>query len=98
MPGMKWAIIFMSGRKKTTTLPTSTKSEEPYMLIFAKHKHIYDLYYNSGEIVNFSHDIQNELLMAYREAHDQYYNYNRTCPVCVAEFLTLIYRWYAKQF
>ena len=67
------------------------------MKVFAKHKHIYDLYYNSGELVNFYHDIQNELLDAYREAHDAYYNYNRTCPVCVCEFITKIYRWYEQQ-
>ena len=75
----------------------STSEEPSYIKVFAKHKHIYDLYYNSSEIVNFNHDIQNELLEAYKQAHDPYYNYNRTCPVCVAEFLTKIYRWYEQQ-
>lgn len=73
-------------------------NEEPnYLKVFAKHKHIYDFYYKSGEMVNFHHDIQDELLAAYREAKDPYYDYNRRCPACVCEFLTTIYRWYEQQ-
>lgn len=47
-----------------------------------------------GEIVNFSHDIQKEILTAYRELADPHYHYQSTCPVCVVEFLVRVYSWY----
>lgn len=49
-----------------------------------------------GEIVNFSHEIQNEILTAYRELAEPYYHYQNTCPVCVAEFLVRVYNWYSN--
>jgi hypothetical protein len=50
----------------------------------------------NGEIVNFWHDVQNEILEAYR-VEFPHYHYQRTCPVCVAEFLVKVYTWYEKQ-
>jgi hypothetical protein len=38
-----------------------------------------------------------ELLTAYRALKDPYYTYSTSCPICVAEFLNLIYRWYDKK-
>ena len=33
--------------------------------IFDKHRHYYDFYHKTGEIVNFHHDVQIELLNEY---------------------------------
>lgn len=49
-----------------------------------------------GEIVNFHHHIQAEILEAYR-SYDPYYRYENNCPVCVAEFLVIAYRWYESE-
>jgi hypothetical protein len=62
--------------------------------IFDKHRHFYDFYHKTGEIVNFNHDIQKELLNEYRRVNDAYYHYNTNCTICVIDFLNLIYRWY----
>ena len=62
--------------------------------IFDKHRHYYDFYHRTGEIVNFHHDVQIELLNEYRRVKDAYYHYNNNCNVCVIDFLNLIYRWY----
>ena len=66
--------------------------EDKHTATFARHKHYYDFYTKTGELVNFNHDVQNELLIAYRETKDKYYRYNNSCPVCVIEFLNNIYR------
>ena len=95
--GKTTAKGFTSGQSETTTFPTLTSDEPNYLKVFAQHKHIHDFYMKCGELVNFHHHIQKELLDAYREAHDPYYHYNSNCPVCVAEFLTLIYRWYEQH-
>lgn len=50
-----------------------------------------------GEIVNFSHDIQKEILTAYRELVDPHYHYQSTCPVCVMEFLVRVYSWFNQN-
>ena len=67
------------------------------MQTFARHKHIYDFYSKTGEMVNFHHDIQQELLVAYRAKVDPYYTFSNTCPVCVCDFLNQIYRWYDNR-
>jgi len=61
--------------------------------IFETHKHIYDFYLKTDEIVNLHPHIKQELLDAYR-VFDPYYFVNLNCPACVAEFLDLIYRVY----
>ena len=92
----------MRGRPKGTTskklisndsMPTKALSVKSN-LIFDKHRHFYDFYHKTGEIVNFHHDIQSELLNEYRRLKDEYYHYNTNCKVCVIDFLNLIYRWY----
>ena len=40
--------------------------------IFDKHRHFYDFYNKTGEIVNFNHDIQKELLDEYSRLKDAY--------------------------
>ena len=72
------------------------KIEEPHLQTLSKHKHIYDLFVSSGTVVGFTHDIQTEVLNAYR-VHDPHYHYNHNCPACVAEMISIIYRWYLKQ-
>ena len=61
-----------------------------------KHKHFYDFYIKTRELVNFYPHIQLELLNVYRTEVDPYYHYNKNCGECVKNFLTLIYKWYAK--
>ena len=75
----------------------STKEDPGYLKVFAQHKHIYDMFSRSGEMVNFYPHIQAELLQAYREAEDAHYSYSSNCPACVAEFLVKIYQWYDKK-
>ena len=71
--------------------------EKAVIEIFDKHRHFYDFYHKTGEIVNFNHDIQKELLDEYRRVKDEYYHYNTNCTICVIDFLNLIYRWYDIQ-
>ena len=87
----------MSGRKKSIQSKQLTSAEELHLHIFAAHRHFYDFFTKTGELVNFSHEIQNDLLNAYKELHDPYYHYVRTCPVCVVDFLNTIYRWYDNR-
>ena len=86
----------MSGQKKNTTLQKSTNADTPHLAVFAKHRHFYDFFDKTGELVNFHAEIQEELLTAYRYLFDTYYHYQRTCAACVAGFLTLAYRQYLK--
>ena len=58
-----------------------------------KHKHYFDLLERSGELINFNHDVQNELLNVYRLEVDANYHYNRSCGECVKEFLKIVYKW-----
>lgn len=85
---------YTNGQLKTTPLKTLTSEEEKHLKTFAEYRHIYEFFQKTGEMVNFYHTIQHELLQAYRGLFDPYYNYSNTCPACVAEFLTLIYRQY----
>ena len=84
----------MSGQKKSTTLQTLITGEEQHLQTFADHKHIWEFFQKTGEMVNFHLHIQHELLGAYRALFDPAYDYLKTCPACVAEFLTMAYRRY----
>lgn len=86
-----------NGQQQTTTYLKSTKEENKHLTTLSKHKHFYEFYMGCGEIVNFSHEIQNEILTAYRELADPNYHYQNTCPVCVAEFLVRVYNWYNQN-
>lgn len=85
-----------SGQKKSTTSTPPINNEEKHLQTLLKHKHIFDLYEKTGEVVSFSHEVQNEVLEAYR-VYDPHYHYQRTCPVCVAQFLNTVYTWLNKQ-
>jgi len=69
---------------------------DPAVETLKRHKHFYDLFISSGELVNFNHDIQNELLELLRVKHPGY-EYNRRCDACVCEFLVLVYRAYKAE-
>jgi hypothetical protein len=84
---------YTSGQKKGTTLQPLTNNEQPHLKTLLKHKHYHDMIVNSGELVNFWDDVQNELLEVYR-LKEPHYNYNRRCPACVCEFLVNLYKLY----
>ena len=85
------------GQNAATITNQLTINDTTYLQTFAKHKHFYDFFLQTGEIVNFSGEIQSELLEAYRKEFDPYYNYSTTCAVCVVEFLLKIYRSYINK-
>ena len=66
------------------------------MQVFAKHKHIYDLYYKCGEMVGLSPEVRNEIYNAWLEVEPGATVYMR-CPACVAEWLVRVYKWYETQ-
>jgi hypothetical protein len=61
------------------------------LAVLSKHKHFYELFMKTGELVGFSHEIQNELLQVYRKA-DPIYTYNNRCGACVGTFLVNVYK------
>lgn len=69
--------------------------EKPHLKVLSNHKHIYDLYIKTGEIVNLYPHIKNEIIEAYKVEHP-HYHCNISCPACVAEMLVTIYKWYEK--
>ena len=85
-----------NGGFKTTISEPLTKLEEMHLQVLSAYKGIWDLYKVSQEIVGFHPHIQDAVLEAYRVEHP-HYSYNRNCPVCVAEFLTLAYRYYESK-
>jgi hypothetical protein len=84
-----------SGQKENTTFSTSIPDVEPHLKTLAKHKHIYDLYVLTGELVNFHADIHDEVINAYRVVQP-HYHYNRNCPACVCDMLKDVYNYYNK--
>lgn len=74
-------------------MPTTTKQEEQHLQILSKHKHIYDLFARTGEIVGLYPHIKAEIVNAYR-VHEPGYKFNERCNACVGEMLTTVYRYY----
>lgn len=72
------------------------KLEERHLAILLKHKHFYDLFIKTGELVGFAHDIQGELLEVYKLA-DPIYSYNNRCGACVGAFLCNVYNRFKDQ-
>ena len=70
--------------------------DEKHLAILSKHKHIYDLFELTGELINFTSDIQNEIVSVYK-IENPHYHYNRTCPACVCDMIKTIYNWYNKK-
>ena len=86
----------ITGRKKNTTSIELTQEESNALKVFEKYKHIYDFYMKTDELVNFHIHVQSELLTAYQVWHP-HYNYNKSCIVCVCEFLEKVYRFYLDK-
>ena len=86
----------MNGQKKSTTSMKSTKKEEPHLQILSSHKHIYDLFVQTGEVVNLHPHIKDEIVSAYRVEHP-HYHYNASCSACVVEMLTIVYQYYNSK-
>ena len=74
----------------------STNEEAPHLKVLREHKHIYDLYQRTGEVVSFHPHVQAAVAAAYR-VHDPYYHYNSGCAICTVEMLTTAYKWYETQ-
>lgn len=72
------------------------KLEEKHLEVLLKHKHFYDLFKATGELVGFTHEIQNQLLEVIR-SKDPHYQYNGRCGACVGSFLTNIYNRFNEQ-
>ena len=86
----------MNGQLKSTTYSTLISEDDQYMRVLSKHKHIWDLYDLTGEIVSFHAEIRKEVADAYRHWHP-HYAYNDTCPACIAEMLNTVYKFYNKK-
>jgi len=82
-----------NGGEENTTFSTLTPDVEPHLKVLSKHKHIFDLYAQTGELVNFHADIHNEVIEAYRVVNP-HYHYNRSCPACVCDMLKDVYKYY----
>lgn len=82
----------MRGQKKSTALNGTMPPENKHLATFAEHRHIYEFYRKTGEMVGFHHHIQNQLLAAFHALYDPYYHYDRSCPACQADFLTRAYK------
>ena len=67
-----------------------------HLAILLRHKHFYDLFKVSGELVGFTHEIQNELLEVMR-TRDPYYQYNVRCGACIGNFLANVYNSFNEQ-
>lgn len=74
----------------------STPIVEPHLQVLLKHKHIYDLFEKTGELVNFHADIHNEVIEAFK-VDNPHYHYNRNCPACVCEMLKDVYNYLNKK-
>lgn len=74
----------------------STKNVEPHLQILSQHKHIYDLFVQTGEVVNLHPHIKEEIVNAYRVEHP-HYHYNSSCSACVVEMLQQVYQYYNSK-
>lgn len=74
----------------------SMKLDSKHLETLLKHKHHYDLFKTSGELVGFSHEAQNELLEVMR-TKDPYFTYNNRCGACVGSFLVNVYKTFSDE-
>lgn len=73
-----------------------TKNVEPHLQVLSSHKHIYDLFVQTGEVVNLHPHIKDEIVTAYRTEHP-HYHYNASCSACVIEMLQQVYQYYNEK-
>ena len=62
-----------------------------------KHKHIYDLYVQTNEVVNLHPYIKKDIFDAYR-VENPTYEYNKACHVCTVEMLEKVYKWLIETY
>jgi hypothetical protein len=74
----------------------SVKLDDKHLATLLKHKHFYDLFKATGELVAFTNEVQNELLEVMRTS-DPYFTYNNRCGACVGTFLTNVYNTFNEQ-
>jgi len=86
----------MIGQLKIITLQTSTVEEKPHLKTLSEHKHVYDFFMRSQELVGFHPHIQDAVFNAYMVEHP-HFHVNRTCPACLVEALITVYKWYETQ-
>jgi hypothetical protein len=86
----------MNGQSENITSQRLTLPEKPHLQTLLKHKHIYDMYMKTQELVGFAPHIRNEVVNAYKVEHP-HYDYNANCHICVCEMLVTIYKWYNTQ-
>ena len=67
--------------------------EDQHLQTLSTHKHIYDLFEQTGELINFTAEIQNEIVNVYK-IENPHYHYNRSCRACVCDMIKTIYNWY----
>jgi len=84
-------------KQSTTSSKSMSESDGHFLEVFARHEHIWKLFVISQELVNFHHQIQAELLVAYRAMVNPFYFYNNNCRECVQEFITRCYIWYENR-
>lgn len=85
-----------NGQKKNTITQQSTAEGAPHLQTLSQYEYIYDNFVKTGELVGFAPHIRSEVAAAYRVA-DPHYHWNDGCPACIAEMITVIYRWYKNQ-
>lgn len=74
----------------------SMKLDDKHLQTLLKHKHFYDLFKTSGELVGFTMEVQNELLEVMR-TKDPYFTYNNRCGACVGSFLVNTYKRFSDE-
>jgi hypothetical protein len=62
----------------------------------SKHEHIWTLFQQSGEVVNFFPETRKELVEAYK-VFNPHYHVNLSCGACIAEMLKIIYNFYNEK-
>ena len=73
----------------------SEQLDAKHLETLLKHKHFYDLFKTSGELVGFTHEAQNELLEVMR-TKDPYFTYNNRCGACIGTFLVNVYKTFTE--
>lgn len=86
----------LNGQKQNTITLILTQEESNSLKVFETHKHIYDFFQKTGEIVNLHPHIKQELLDAIR-VFQPYYFVNLNCPACIVDFLNDVYRIYQEK-
>ena len=87
---------YTSGQLENTTSQTSTPNAKPHLKTLSEHKHVYDFFMRSQELVGFHAHIQDAVFNAYLVV-DPYFHVNRTCPACLVEALIKVYKWFENE-